>query len=239
MEAIEVSVIVPALDEAENLSPLLLEIVKVFEGLPHSYEVIFVDDGSTDETPQVLKTLALEHPVLRSVAHTRTCGQSAALATGFRIARGEILISMDGDQQNDPADIPAFLEALTADIDCVGGVRTVRQDDWNRKLSSMLANRFRDWITGDQVSDAGCTFRSIRRSVLDEIPIFDGMHRFLPTLLRIQGYRVVEIPINHRPRTRGHSKYGINDRLWRGIRDCFAIRWYRARAIEADRIRHD
>jgi dolichol-phosphate mannosyltransferase len=233
-----VSVIVPALNEAANLAPLLLEIVRVFEGLSRSYEVIFVDDGSTDETAQVLKSLAFEHSVVRSVVHTRNHGQSAAQATGFGVARGDVIITMDADQQNDPADIPALLDALTSEVDCVCGVRIDRRDNWTRKVSSRLANAFRDWVTGDKVSDAGCSFRSIRHSALDEVPVFNGMHRFLPTILRIQGYRIAEIPVNHRPRTRGHSKYGINDRLWRGIRDCFAIRWYRARAIESDRIRH-
>lgn len=235
---VDVSVVVPAFNEAENLGPLLLEIVRAFQGGSHTYEVIFVDDGSTDETAQVLKALVLEHPVVRGVRHTRNHGQSAAHATGFRVARGEVIITMDADQQNDPADIPALLEALTPEVDCVCGIRVVRKDDWVRKISSKLANGFRDWVTGDEVTDAGCAFRSIRRSALGEILIFNGMHRFLPTLMRIQGYRIVEIPVHHRPRTRGYSKYGINDRLWRGVRDCFAIRWYRARAIESDRVRH-
>ncbi len=235
---VDVSVVVPALNEGENVAPLLLEIMQAFEGGSHSYEVIFVDDGSTDETAEVLTTLALEHPVVRNVHHTRNCGQSAAQATGFRVARGEVIITMDADQQNDPADIAALLGALTAEVDCVCGVRIVRKDNWIRKISSKIANGFRDFVTGDKVSDAGCTFRSIRRSALREVPVFNGMHRFLPTMLRIQGYRIAEIPVNHRPRTRGLSKYGISNRLWRGIRDCFAIRWYRARAIESDRVRH-
>jgi dolichol-phosphate mannosyltransferase len=235
---VDVSVVVPALNEGPNVEPLLMEILRAFEVIARSYEVIFVDDGSTDETAQVLKALAVEHPVVRSVHHTRTHGQSAAQATGFRIARGEVIITMDADQQNDPADISALLEALTAEVDCVCGVRVDRQDNWIRKVSSKIANGFRNWVTGDKVSDAGCTFRSIRHSTLREIPVFNGMHRFLPTLLRIQGFRIVEIPVNHRPRTRGYSKYGIGDRLWRGIRDCFAIRWYRARAIETDRVSH-
>jgi len=235
---IDVSVVVPAFNEAENLKPLLLEIERAFEDLPHAYEVIFIDDGSTDETPEVLGDLALEHPVLRSVMHTRNHGQSAGQATGFRLARGEFIVTLDGDQQNDPADIPALLAALTPEVDCVCGVRTVRRDNWIRKISSTLANGFRNWITGDRVTDAGCTFRAIRRSALAEVPVFNGMHRFLPTLLRTQGYRIAEIPVHHRPRTRGESKYGIHDRLWRGIRDCFAIRWYRARAIAVDRVGH-
>lgn len=234
---VDVSVVVAALNEGENVAPLLFEIMQAFEGGTHTYEVIFVDDGSTDETAEVLTALALEHPVVRNVHHTRNHGQSAAQATGFRVARGEVIITMDADQQNDPADMAALLEALTAEVDCVCGVRIVRKDNWIRKISSKIANGFRDFVTGDKVSDAGCTFRSIRRSALREVPVFNGMHRFLPTMLRIQGYRIAEIPVNHRPRTRGSSKYGISNRLWRGIRDCFAIRWYRARVIESDRVR--
>jgi dolichol-phosphate mannosyltransferase len=234
---VDVSVIVAALNEAENVLPLLQEIVQAFKGGTHTYEVIFVDDGSTDETAPILRELAREYPVVRNVHHTRNHGQSAAHATGFRLARGEIIVTMDADQQNDPADIASLLEALAPEIDCVCGVRVVRKDNWIRKISSKLANGFRDWVTGDQVTDAGCTFRSMRRSALGEVPVFNGMHRFLPTMLRIQGYRIAEIPVNHRPRTRGYSKYGISNRLWRGIRDCFAIRWYRARAIESVRVR--
>ena len=234
-ESVSVSVVIPALDEAENLTPLLLEIEQAFTGLPRSYEVIFVDDGSNDSTAEVLRTLAAEHSVVQFITHSRNLGQSAGQASGFRVARGDVIITMDADQQNDPADIPALIDALRDEVDCVCGVRRVRKDNAIRKVSSALANGFRNRVTGDKVSDAGCTFRSIRREALGEIPVFNGMHRFLPTILRIQGYRVTEIPVNHRARTRGASKYGINDRLWRGIRDCFAIRWYRARAIPGHR----
>jgi dolichol-phosphate mannosyltransferase len=233
---IEVSVVVPALNEAENLTPLLLEIMQAFAGLACPYEVIFVDDGSDDGSDVLLCALGEEYPVVRVVTHSGNHGQSAGQASGFSAARGAVIITMDADQQNDPSDIPSLLHALGEGVDCVCGVRQVRRDNAIRKISSRVANGFRNWITGDKVADAGCTFRAIRIDALGEVPIFNGMHRFLPTILRIQGFRIVEIPVNHRPRTRGYSKYGIHNRLWRGIRDCFAIRWYRARAIQSDRI---
>jgi hypothetical protein len=142
---------------------------------------------------------------------------------------------MDADQQNDPHDIPEMLKLLQNDTAAVCGIRRTREDDWVRRASSRIANRFRNVVTGDVVGDAGCTFRALRRDALKEVPVFNGMHRFLPTLLRFQGYRVVEIPVNHRPRTRGQSKYGIGNRAWRGIVDCFAMRWYRARCVRGDR----
>jgi dolichol-phosphate mannosyltransferase len=238
-DAVHVSVVVPAYNEEENLGPLAAEIDAAMEGLPYNYEVLFIDDGSTDQTPKVIEDLERTHPAVRGVRHTTNHGQSAGQATGFKVARGEKIITMDADLQNDPADIPSLLRAHTDDIDCVCGVRQVRRDNLVRRISSKLANGFRNAITGDRVTDAGCTFRSIRRDALGEVPIFNGMHRFLPSILRAQGYRVEEIAVNHRPRTHGYSKYGINDRLWRGIRDCFAMRWYRARALKGNRTLND
>ncbi len=148
--------------------------------------------------------------------------------------RGSVIITIDGDQQNDPADIPALLKALES-ADAVCGVRRKREDDWVKRISSRVANRFRNRVTGDTISDAGCTFRALKADTLREIPVFNGMHRFLPTLLRLQGYKVVEILVNHRPRTRGESKYGIGNRMFRGLIDCFAIRWWRRRCVPANR----
>lgn len=233
---IDVSIIVPAYNEEENLEPLTQEIFAAMAKTNFGYEIVIVDDASTDQSRSVIETLKARHPALTSVHHVVKCGQSAGQATGFQSAKGAIVVTMDADLQNDPADIPNLLKALEPDADCVCGVRSVRMDSFAKRISSKIANGFRNFVTGDRVTDAGCTFRSIRKDALREIPVFNGMHRFLPTLLRAQGFRVVEIPVNHRPRTKGLSKYGINDRLWRGIRDCFAIRWYRARAIRGDRI---
>lgn len=232
----DLSVVIPIYNEAENLDPLLTELTGVLKNLNKSYEIICINDASTDGSLQVLKDLKPLYPELRILSHTINSGESAGQATGFRYSRGDIIITMDGDMQNDPGDIPKMLKALSDEVACVCGVRKVREDNVVRRISSYIANTFRNFMTGDAISDAGCTFRAIRRSALKEMVVFNGMHRFLPSILRAQAYRVVEIPINHRPRFAGRSKYGIGNRLWRGILDCFAMRWYKARAVRGDRV---
>jgi dolichol-phosphate mannosyltransferase len=232
----EVSVVLPVFNERDNLGPLLAEIRTALQTAGRSYEVLAVDDASTDGSAATLATLKTAHPQLRLLQHRRNCGQSAAFAAGFAHARGAVVVMLDADGQNDPHDIPALLDALRPGIDCVTGVRRKRQDSAVKRFSSRIANAYRNWITGDHVTDAGCTFRAVRRAALREVPVFNGLHRFLPTILRRQGFHVVELPVNHRPRTRGVSKYGVGNRLWRGLRDCFAMRWYAARAIPADRL---
>lgn len=229
------SVVVPAYNEEENVVPLAQEIVAALQGLPGGFELILVDDASTDATARLIREFG--HPCVRGVFHRVNCGQSAAVASGFQAARGEWVGTLDGDGQNDPADLPAMLEQAVAEgVDCVTGVRRKRQDTFIRRFSSKVANGYRNWITGDQVSDSGCGIRVVRRTALREIPVFNGMHRFLPTLLRGQGFTVVERTVNHRERLRGTSKYGVHNRLWRGIRDCFGIRWYLSRAVRSNRI---
>lgn len=234
-QPILLSVIVPAFNEEDNIGPLAEEIVSALESLQGGYEVIMVDDASTDGTSKVLHELAI--PRVRGIFHRLNCGQSAAVASGFQVARGAWVATLDGDGQNDPADLPAMLAlALKEGVDCVTGVRAKRRDTLVRKVSSRVANAFRDWITGDRVTDSGCGVRVVRRRALREVPVFNGMHRFLPTLLRGQGYSVLEHPVNHRERLRGTSKYGVRNRLWRGIRDCFGVRWYLKRAVRSDRL---
>ncbi|MGD2172408.1 MAG: glycosyltransferase family 2 protein [Gammaproteobacteria bacterium] len=233
---IDLSIVIPVFNEEESLPILLEELATALGPLQRPYEILCIDDASTDSSASVLGELQKEYPGLRVATHRVNCGESAGQATGFQLARGKIIITMDADLQNDPADIPAFLEALTDEVECVCGIRKVRRDDLVKRFSSRTANRFRDLITGDRIQDAGCTYRAIRRRAVREILVFNGMHRFIPTLLRAQGYAIAEIPVNHRPRTRGYSKYGVGNRLWRGIRDCFAIRWYRARSLPADRL---
>jgi dolichol-phosphate mannosyltransferase len=229
------SVVVPAFNEDESIVPLAEEIIAALSALPGGFELIVVDDASTDATVAVLQQFS--HPCLRRVLHRINSGQSAAVASGFQAARGTWVGTLDGDGQNDPADLPAMLaQAIKEGVDCVTGVRRKRQDTFIRRFSSRVANGFRNWITGDQVSDSGCGIRVVRRAALREIPVFNGMHRFLPTLLRGQGFSVVETPVRHRERLRGSSKYGVHNRLWRGIRDCFGIRWYLKRAVRSDRL---
>lgn len=231
----QLSVIVPAYNEEENIVPLAQEIIAALGQLPGGFELILVDDASTDATARVIRKF--RHPNVRAVFHRINCGQSAAVASGFQAARGEWVGTLDGDGQNDPADLPAMLElAQHKAVDCVTGVRKNRQDTYIRKISSKVANGFRNWITGDRVSDSGCGIRVVRRTAVRELPVFNGLHRFMPTLLRGQGFTVEETTVNHRERLRGTSKYGVHNRLWRGIRDCFGIRWYLKRAVRSDRL---
>lgn len=230
------SVVIPVFNEEDNLPALLGELTAVLRSLQCPFEILCVDDASTDGSWAVLRQLRARHPELRILRHRVNSGESAAQASGFARARGEILITMDADLQNDPHDIPAMLAALQPGVAAVAGVRRQRLDDATRRISSRIANGFRNWVTGDRIADAGCTFRALRRAAVRELPVFNGLHRFIPTLLRRQGYQVEEILVNHRPRTRGQSKYGVGNRVWRGLRDCFGIRWYGARAVRGDRL---
>lgn len=232
------TVVVPVFNEVDNVAPLVEEIAGALTCIDGGFEIVVVDDASTDGTRESL--LALAHPALRVLLHRINCGQSAAVASGIRAARGQWVATLDGDGQNDPADLPDMLErAMDENVHCVTGVRRRRQDNAVRRLSSRVANRFRDWITGDRVTDSGCGVRVVRRDALVEVPVFNGMHRFLPTLLRAQGFSVAEHLVNHRERRTGVSKYGVGNRLWRGIRDCFGVRWYVRRAVPAARIERE
>lgn len=227
----EISLVIPVYNEEENLPVLAAEIRAALEPAGRSYEVIYVDDGSTDGSPAALAALAREDPRTRVVRQSRNSGQSAAFDAGFRHARGGIVVTLDADLQNDPADIPRLLERLDG-FDVVNGVRARRQDDWVRRISSKLANRVRNRVTRESVTDVGCTLRAMRIEYLRRIPVFNGMHRFLPTLLRMEGARVTEVPVNHRPRLHGQPKYGIHNRLWRGIADLYGVRWLQTRWID-------
>ncbi len=233
------SVVLPCANERDNLQPLIQELETELQRLDEPFEIIVVDDASTDDGLEVLRVLQTTRPWLRILRHRVNCGQSACYCTGFQFARGDLVVTMDGDRQHDPADLPRLLRALQGEVAAVCGVRTTRHDNWVRRISSRVANQFASLMTGDAVVDAGCTFRVIRKSALAELPVFNGLHRFLPTLLRYQGYQIVRVPIRHRQRLAGKSKYGIGNRLWRGIVDCLAIRWFRHRSIRADRLFSD
>jgi len=237
--AVELSIVIPIYNEEENIEPLLSELFPVVRDLKRPFEVICVNDASTDKSISILNKQMKQYSELRIVSHSINCGESAAEATGFAAAQGSTIVTIDGDQQNDPADIPLLLQALSDNADAACGVRRKREDDWVKRLSSRIANSFRNWVTGDNIADAGCTFRALRKSALAEIPVFNGMHRFLPTILRLQGYKVKELPVNHRPRTRGQSKYGIGNRMFRGLIDCFAMRWFGRRCLPGCRIQID
>jgi dolichol-phosphate mannosyltransferase len=235
---IDVSVVLPCFNEEECVEALTDEIVGVLTKLGRPFEILYVNDASTDGTLAALRRIQAREPRVRVLEHSVNSGESAGTATGLRHARGATVVTMDSDQQNDPADIPRMLAALEG-VDCVCGVRRRRADgdDWVRRVSSKIGNGWRNALTGVRVSDAGCTYRALRREAVAEIPVFNGMHRFLPTLLTYQGFRFVEIDVHHRPRTTGRSKYGIGDRMWRGVADCFAMRWWRRRAVRGPRVR--
>ena len=230
------SVVIPIYNEEENVTPLLAELVLILEKLERNFEIICINDASTDNSQTLLEGLKTKYPQLKVIVHTVNCGESAATATGFQQARGEYIVTMDGDLQNDPADIPTLLHIIEQrGLAAVCGIRRKREDDIVKRISSRTANAVRNLITGDDISDAGCTFRALRRTALYEIPVFNGMHRFLPTILRFQGYEVEEILVNHRPRTMGVSKYGVGNRMFRGLIDCIAMRWWQKRVVPADR----
>lgn len=230
---VDISVVAPVFNEEGNLEKLTEEIDAAIRPLGRSHEIIFVDDKSTDSSLDVLRKLKQTHPHVRILRHGINSGESASSLTGMAHAHGGIIITIDADLQNDPADIPLLLEHLADDVAAVCGVRRKREDDWVKRLSSRTANAFRNTVTGDRIADAGCTYRAIRRDALRDIPVFNGLHRFLPTLLRMQGFKVVEVRVNHRPRTAGVSKYGVGNRTWRGLVDCMAMRWFRKRSVSA------
>jgi glycosyltransferase involved in cell wall biosynthesis len=172
-------------------------------------------------------------PRVRWLQLERNCGQSAALDAGFRAARGELVCMIDGDLQNDPADIPAMVALIAAgEADCVCGIRQGRQDSWVRRISSRIGNGVRNWLTHEEIQDVGCSLRVFRRDLLRGLKMYRGMHRFLPTLLRLEGARIRQVPVRHHPRTRGETKYGIRNRLFRGLRDIFAVRWMQSRRLD-------
>jgi dolichol-phosphate mannosyltransferase len=225
------SVVLPVRDERGNLAPLLTEIQAALDG--RRYEILAVDDGSADGSLEELRRLARAVPELRVLRLRAPAGQSAALAAGWEAARGDVVVTLDADGQNDPADIPRLIQPLTADpgLAAVVGVRTRRHDSAWKLVQSRVANNFRDWITGHRTQDTGCGLKAVRRVVLRGLPQFDGMHRFLPTLIALHGGRLVELPVAHRPRRWGRTKYGAGNRALRGLRDAVGVRWLARRRL--------
>ena len=229
----DLSVVFPVYNEEENVPILLREIAASLEGKGWSYEIVAVDDGSSDRSLEVLRASVGEYPTLRVLAFERNAGQTAALDAAWRAARGRLVVSLDADLQNDPADIPRMMQALgESGADMVIGVRVNRRDTWSRRMQSKIGNAVRNAITGDRITDTGCSLKLVRREAIDRVHLFTGMHRFLPTLVRQAGFRVIEIPVNHRPRRFGESKYGAMNRAFRGLADCFAVRWMGKRMLD-------
>ena len=222
---------VPAYNERDNLAPLLAEIAAALAG-SHSYEVIVVDDGSTDGTLEALKALRPQYPQLRMISFAQNAGQTAAFAAGFRAARAPILITLDADLQNDPADIPRLVDALQrTGATAVAGYRATRRDTPWKRLQSRIANGVRNRLNGEVIRDTGCSLKAFRTDAVRALPLFSGMHRFLPTLIKMQGGSVTEIAVGHRPRKHGVTKYGMWNRVLRSLMDAFAVRWMQRRAL--------
>jgi len=231
--ALALSVVVPVKDEAENVGPLAREIAAAIAGESDS-EIIFIDDGSSDGTAASLAALKAEIPSLRVIRHASNLGQSRAIRTGVRAARSGIIVTLDGDGQNDPADIPKLLAELRSDksgsnIGVVSGVRARRQDTFSRKLASRAANAVRQALLHDLATDSGCGLKVFRRDAFLSLPYFDHLHRFIITLMLREGYDVRFVPVNHRPRLHGRSKYTNLSRMLVGVHDLLGVRWLQRR----------
>lgn len=225
MSTPEVSVVVPVFNEAENIPILQSELNNALRGFDH--EIVFVDDGSTDASADKIERA----PNVRVLQFENNTGQSAALYAGIRAARGKIIVTIDSDLQNDPADIPRLLEQISGGADLVCGYRAKRKDKATKRLTSRIANFVRSRFTKDYVRDTGCTLKAMRRECADALVPFKGMHRFIPALIRGAGYRLVEIPVNHRARRFGQTKYGFGSRALRATRDMFGVRWLLSRRL--------
>jgi dolichol-phosphate mannosyltransferase len=236
------SVVVPVYNEAENVEPLVAELHRVLTSIPGllEFEIVYVDDGSNDGTSTRLAELRGDFPELRVLRHRTNYGQSAAIRSGIRAARFSTIATLDGDGQNDPGDVPRLLEAyLAGTAELVVGCRRVRRDLWLRRLSSRLANAVRSRLARDNTPDTGCGLKVFGRDAFLALPSFDHMHRFLPSLFMRDGGRVVSIPVNHRPRTRGISKYGVVNRFWVGVVDLLGVLWLQRRSMEPEIILRD
>ena len=229
---LDLSVVLPVYNEEENLPVLWPELRGVLDGLQLQYEVVFVDDGSRDRSADLIRVFSEADPRVRLVRLKENAGETAATDAGFKAARGRCIVSMDADLQNDPRDIPRLLHELDR-WDAVAGWRVRRGDGDSivRRISSRVANRVRNRISDDSIQDSGCTFRAFRRECLRGLVLYRGFHRFIPTLLRMRGYRVLEIPVNHRPRRFGQSKYGVMNRAFVAFADLLVVRWMKSRQL--------
>ncbi|MCH7505478.1 glycosyltransferase family 2 protein [PVC group bacterium] len=227
-----ISVIIPVYNEEENIEPLYQELREVLENFRIDYEVLFVNDASTDNTKNILAQLAGDpNNHIRIVHFKKNCGQTSAMDAGFRHASGEIFVTMDGDMQNDPKDIPAMIKHLeTHDVIC--GIRQERRDNVIKRISSKIANGIRNKLSGEAITDTGCTLRVYKKSFVDRLKLFDGMHRFLPTLLKMEGARIYEMPVKHRPRHTGQGKYKFHQRLIKPLLDLFAVCWMKKYSLK-------
>lgn len=236
-----VSVVIPIKDERDNVTPLTEQLRKTLAAAPNSrsaeFEIIYIDDGSTDGSSQILENLSLIYTEVKVLHFDQSYGQTSALDVGFHHADGELIVTMDGDLQLDPVDILTLLPLATR-YDLVCGWRKDRHDNIVRKISSRIANGVRSSITGDRAHDTGCSLKVFRRSVIERMVLFEGMHRFFPVLALMHGFTVTEVPVRHYPRAHGVSKYGVGNRVFKGLYDLFAVRWMQSRCLRY-RLRQD
>ena len=234
----DLSVVVPVYNERESLEPLVSELRRALLPLDLSFEILLVDDGSDDGSTQICAELARRETEVRSLHFGENHGQTAAFDAGFKTARGRRVVTLDADLQNDPEDIPRLLAALEQ-ADAAVGYRVSRADEPLYRASSWIANRIRNWISDEDVIDTGCSLKAYRRDCLVGLKLYNGLHRFLPTLLRMDGWRVVQLPVGHRARRYGRSKYGIRNRLLRPFVDLLVVRWMKLRRLNYEVTRHE
>jgi len=231
-ESVYLSVAATAYNEAENLPRLLEEIAAALGRLNRPWEVVIANDGSTDGTVEVLREQMRRYGQLRVVSLGQRSGQTAGLEAALRAAGGQFIVTLDADLQNDPADIPRLLALVeSGQCDFANGWRRDRRDPWLRRVSTKIANGVRNRLTGENIRDSAGGLKVFRRECLARVKLFNGMHRFLPTLVKMEGYRVAEVPVNHRARLAGEAKYGVWNRLFRALRDAWAVRWMQSRVL--------
>lgn len=229
----DLSLVAPVYNEKEGIADFLVEADRELRALNRTYEIVCADDGSSDGSREILLKAKAKYPALRVVCLKGNHGQTAAFDAGIKAARGRVIVLIDADMQNDPADIGKLLEALEGPgkPTVAAGRRVKRNDSWLRRVSSKIANAVRIRLSGDPIKDTGCSLKAFRADVLKRVKLYSGMHRFLTTLIRMEGGTVVEVPVNHRPRTKGQAKYGVWNRVFRAFVDLFAVRWMQKRYL--------
>lgn len=226
----DITIVIPVYNEEDNVKPLVSELQEVLRGLNRSYEIIFVDDGSRDQSLAILKEAASHDPHIRVIRFRKNAGQTAAFDAGFRAARGDIVVTLDADLQNDPHDIPRLLKKIEK-FDVVCGWRHKRRDPWIKIVSSKIANVVRNKLSQEKIVDTGCSLKAFRKECLQNMKLFNGMHRFLPTLAKMEGFTATQVKVNHRPRKFGTTKYTISNRMVRAFADLLAVRWMKNRHL--------
>lgn len=229
----DISIVIPVYNEEENLSVLISKIMEVMQPLDRGFEVILIDDGSSDSSLNTIKEYSQKHMEVRYLKFKQNAGQTAAFDAGFKSALGDIVVTLDADLQNDPNDIPKLLSYIP-EYDVVCGWRAERKDTWVKKLSSRLANKARSSVTGDTIHDTGCSLKVYKRELLVKLKLYNGMHRFLPVLLSMEGANITEVKVSHNKRKYGVSKYNIRNRLFVGIYDLLSVRWMQRRKLNYD-----